>query len=58
QDVKYTFNIQHNCADNNCWSIPSRIILNEREETSERSLAVKHISSSDLIINTAQLRDA
>ncbi|KAJ6531350.1 hypothetical protein B0H19DRAFT_966700 [Mycena capillaripes] len=58
KDVKCTINIQHNCADNNCRSARTRIILNEREETSERSLAIQHISSSDLIINTAQMRDA
>lgn len=32
--------------------------MNEREETAERSLAVEHISKADLIINTAQMRDA
>ncbi|KAF8144692.1 hypothetical protein K438DRAFT_1902947 [Mycena galopus ATCC 62051] len=50
KDVKCTVNIQHNCADNHCQSTRSRVILNEREETSERSLAVQHIST--------QMRDA
>ncbi|KAJ7919964.1 hypothetical protein B0H13DRAFT_2230810 [Mycena leptocephala] len=58
KDIKCTVNIQHNCADNKCRSTWSRVILNEREKTSERSLAVEHLSNSDLIINTAQMRDA
>ncbi|KAJ7794480.1 hypothetical protein B0H14DRAFT_2621851 [Mycena olivaceomarginata] len=58
KDIKCTVNIQHNCADNKCRSTRSRVILNEREKTSERSLAVEHLSKSDLIINTAQMRDA
>lgn len=34
------------------------MVLNEREATSERALAVEHLSEADLIVNTAQMRDA
>ncbi|KAJ7877373.1 hypothetical protein B0H14DRAFT_2342375, partial [Mycena olivaceomarginata] len=57
-DIKCTVNIQHNCADNKCQSSRTRVVVNEREKTSERSLAVQHISNADLIIKTAQMRDA
>ncbi|KAJ7793619.1 hypothetical protein B0H14DRAFT_2393243, partial [Mycena olivaceomarginata] len=46
------------CADNKCQSSRTRVVVDEREKTSERSLAVQHISNADLIINTAQMRDA
>ncbi|KAJ7780683.1 hypothetical protein DFH07DRAFT_910197 [Mycena maculata] len=58
KDIKCTVNIQHNCADNKCRTTRTRVILNEREKTSERGLEVEHLSKSDLIINTAQMRDA
>jgi hypothetical protein len=32
--------------------------MNEREETSQRGLGIEHFSKSDLIINSAQMRDA
>jgi hypothetical protein len=32
--------------------------MNEREETSGRALVVQHLVESDLIVNTAQMRDA
>ncbi|KAJ7127459.1 hypothetical protein C8R43DRAFT_897443, partial [Mycena crocata] len=58
QSIKCTINIQHNCADNNCRSTRSRVVFNEREATEERALVVEHLSNSDLIVNTAQMRDA
>ncbi|KAJ6548283.1 hypothetical protein B0H10DRAFT_1644577, partial [Mycena sp. CBHHK59/15] len=58
QDIKCTVNIQHNCADNKCWSTWTRVIFNEREKTSQHALAIEHLSKSDLIVNTAQMRDA
>ncbi|KAJ7270338.1 hypothetical protein C8J57DRAFT_1435474 [Mycena rebaudengoi] len=58
QDIKCTINIQHNCVDNKCQSTRARVVFNEREATSERTLEVQHISPDDLIINTAQMRDA
>ncbi|KAJ7269483.1 hypothetical protein C8J57DRAFT_953271, partial [Mycena rebaudengoi] len=53
-----TVNIQHNCADNGCRSTRTRVVLNEREKTAERTLAVEHCAEHDLIVNTAQMRDA
>ncbi|KAJ7020784.1 hypothetical protein C8F04DRAFT_1213983 [Mycena alexandri] len=58
KDIKCTVNIQHNCADNKCRTTRTRVIYNEREETSQRALNVEHFFESDLIVNTAQMRDA
>ncbi|KAF8139364.1 hypothetical protein K438DRAFT_2117929, partial [Mycena galopus ATCC 62051] len=58
RDIKCTVNIQHNCADNKCRSTRTKAIFNEREQISDRALAVEHVSPSDLIINTGQMRDA
>jgi hypothetical protein len=58
QDIKCTINVQHNCADNKCQSMRTRVIFNEREETAHRALEVQHIHPDDLIINTGQMRDA
>ncbi|KAJ7126468.1 hypothetical protein C8R43DRAFT_897899 [Mycena crocata] len=58
KDIKCTVNVQHNCADNKCRSTRTRIVFNEREKTSNRALAVEHNSKSDLVVNTAQMRDA
>ncbi|KAJ6628599.1 hypothetical protein B0H10DRAFT_1643229, partial [Mycena sp. CBHHK59/15] len=57
-DIKCTVNIQHNCADKKCRCTKSQVVLNEREKTSERALAVQHISDGDFIVDTAQMRDA
>ncbi|KAJ7716484.1 hypothetical protein DFH07DRAFT_907412 [Mycena maculata] len=58
KDIKCTVNIQHNCVDNKCQSTRTRVILNEREATAERALQVEHNVPDDMIINTAQMRDA
>ncbi|KAJ7933149.1 hypothetical protein B0H13DRAFT_1560248, partial [Mycena leptocephala] len=58
QDIKCTINIQHNCADNKCRTTRSRVVVNEREVTAERALAIEHLTEGDLIVNTVQMRDA
>ncbi|KAJ6582761.1 hypothetical protein B0H10DRAFT_1676975, partial [Mycena sp. CBHHK59/15] len=58
QNIQCTVNIQHNCADNKCAVGRSEVVYQEREKTSERSLAVQHISPGDRVINTGQMRDA
>ncbi|KAJ6550708.1 hypothetical protein B0H10DRAFT_1642182, partial [Mycena sp. CBHHK59/15] len=60
QDIQCTVNVQHNCADNPCRVERSRMVFQEREETSERVLAVHHSynSTTDWVMNTGQMRDA
>ncbi|KAJ6616937.1 hypothetical protein B0H10DRAFT_1798409, partial [Mycena sp. CBHHK59/15] len=57
-DIQCTVNVQHNCADNKCPVGRSKKVYQEREETSERALAVNHSSKTDWVINTGQMRDA
>ncbi|KAJ7502053.1 hypothetical protein B0H11DRAFT_1712975, partial [Mycena galericulata] len=56
--IQCTVNVQHNCADNNCQVSRSKKIFQEREETSEKALAVTHRSTTDCVINTGQMRSA
>ncbi|KAJ7177170.1 hypothetical protein C8R46DRAFT_989326 [Mycena filopes] len=58
EHFRCTINIQHNCADNKCRTARTRVVLREREATAERALAIEHLVQSDLIVNTAQMRDA
>ncbi|KAJ6631547.1 hypothetical protein B0H10DRAFT_1772594, partial [Mycena sp. CBHHK59/15] len=58
QNIRCTVNVQHNCADNKCRTTRTRVVLAEREKTSQRELAVEHITGSDLIVNVGQMRDA
>ncbi|KAJ7806474.1 hypothetical protein B0H14DRAFT_2226427, partial [Mycena olivaceomarginata] len=58
QDIKCTINIRHNCADNKCRTTHSRVVVHERETTSERALAIEHRTEDDLIVDTAQMCDA
>ncbi|KAJ6607826.1 hypothetical protein B0H10DRAFT_2166716 [Mycena sp. CBHHK59/15] len=58
QNIQCTVNVQHNCADNKCRTTRTRVVLAEREKTSQRELAVEHITGSDLIVNVGQMRDA
>ncbi|KAJ7019780.1 hypothetical protein C8F04DRAFT_1404097 [Mycena alexandri] len=58
-DIQCTINIQHNCADNNCRVERSRKVYQEREEATQKALAVTHtFPSNDWVVNTAQMRDA
>ncbi|KAJ7641154.1 hypothetical protein FB45DRAFT_1124604 [Roridomyces roridus] len=58
KNIKCTVNVQHNCADHGCKPSRSKKVYQEREETSERDLALDHHSTSDCIVNTGQMRDA
>lgn len=52
-------NIQHNCADNKCNTLGSRPVYQERQLTEQTRPAVSHIrTTDDLVLNTAQMRDA
>ncbi|QRV96926.1 hypothetical protein RhiJN_24944 [Ceratobasidium sp. AG-Ba] len=49
----------HNCAAHNCDIARNQVVLQERQETEHRGLAVQHSGDrSDQILNTASLRNA
>ncbi|KAJ6598814.1 hypothetical protein B0H10DRAFT_2323646 [Mycena sp. CBHHK59/15] len=45
QNIWCTVNVQHNCADNKCRTTRTRVVLAEQEKTSQRELAVEHITA-------------
>jgi hypothetical protein len=53
QDILCTVNVQHNCGtENTC------VVCQEREKTSDMRPVVLHIVPQDMMLNTAQMRDA
>ncbi|KDQ25284.1 hypothetical protein PLEOSDRAFT_1027446, partial [Pleurotus ostreatus PC15] len=58
-DILCTVNVQHNCAANGCTESGVRAIYQEREATARMKPTVVHQGpTDDLILNTAQMRDA
>ncbi|KAF7976628.1 hypothetical protein HWV62_5933 [Athelia sp. TMB] len=53
-----TVNTPHNCADHACGIGGSRPIYQEREMTNSTRSVVSHIDPYDVMLNTAQMRDA
>jgi hypothetical protein len=51
-------NVQHNCADHGCKLENTSVILQEREKTVERGLAVQHVPKNDFVLNTSQMRNS
>ena len=58
QDILCTVNVQHNCSQHNCGTAATRTIYQEREKTNQTRPAVSHIAPHDIVLNTAQMRDA
>ncbi|KIJ57691.1 hypothetical protein HYDPIDRAFT_44970, partial [Hydnomerulius pinastri MD-312] len=51
-------NVQHNCAANGCTDTAFITVREEREATSKTEKRIEHRSLDDLVLNTAQMRDA
>ncbi|RDB18364.1 hypothetical protein Hypma_000365 [Hypsizygus marmoreus] len=51
-------NVQHNCFAHRCDDKGSRTVYQEREATSHTRPSIQHFIPDDLILNTAQMRDA
>jgi hypothetical protein len=51
-------NVQHNCSQHNCGTADTREVYQEREKTDQTRPAVSHVSPQDVVLNTAQMRDA
>ncbi|KAJ7764528.1 hypothetical protein DFH07DRAFT_376904 [Mycena maculata] len=58
QEIQCTVNVQHNCADNKCALSRSKKIYQEHEEVSQKALEVGHLSKTDCVVSTGQMRDA
>lgn len=50
--------MQHNCLGNNCATSGLRVVREERESTGRTVPTVVHKNPADLMLNTAQMRDA
>ncbi|KAJ6461447.1 hypothetical protein C8R45DRAFT_1056025 [Mycena sanguinolenta] len=58
-DILCTVNVQHNCMDNKCGPTGSRPVFQERERTDQSRAQIVHSQNpTDLVLNTAQMRDA
>ncbi|EGO00941.1 hypothetical protein SERLA73DRAFT_71910 [Serpula lacrymans var. lacrymans S7.3] len=57
-DIMCTVNVQCNCNDNLCDTSGIRYVYQERVRTDHTLPTVAHRHPSDLILNTAQMRDA
>ncbi|KAJ7110547.1 hypothetical protein C8R44DRAFT_633975 [Mycena epipterygia] len=59
QDLLCTVNVQHNCIDNKCGPTGTRPVFQERAKTTlMRSEIVHSRNPHDIVLNTAQMRDA
>jgi hypothetical protein len=58
QDILCTVNVQHNCSQHNCGTADTHAIYQEREKTNQTRPATSHIAPHDIVLNTAQMRDA
>ncbi|KAJ7195401.1 hypothetical protein B0H12DRAFT_1299784, partial [Mycena haematopus] len=59
EDLLCTVNVQHNCLDNGCAPTSTRPVFQERIRTDQTRAQIAHTQSpTDLILNTAQMRDA
>jgi hypothetical protein len=59
QDIACTVNTQHDCCHAKCQTNGVRYVYQERIQTEIRVPVVEHrVDPDDLILNTAQMRDA
>ncbi|KAH8081293.1 hypothetical protein BXZ70DRAFT_1068335 [Cristinia sonorae] len=58
EDILCTVNVQHNCAAHQCDLSGQRPIFQERVRTQQTQAAISHSVPTDLVLNTAQMRDA
>ena len=59
QDVTCTVNTQHDCYRHKCQTTGARYVYQERIQTEKTTPVVEHLTDpNDLILNTAQMRDA
>ncbi|KAH7923808.1 hypothetical protein BV22DRAFT_1105892 [Leucogyrophana mollusca] len=57
-DIICSINVQHNCAANGCTDDGLTTVYEEREATAKKQRRIEHHHIEDLMLNTAQMRDA
>jgi hypothetical protein len=50
-------NVQHNCITHKCGLVAQGFVRQERQATSVREQGIHHVNPSDLVLNTAKMRD-
>lgn len=50
--------MQHNCSQRKCGTSDTQEVYQEREKTGQMQPVVSHIAPQDILLNTAQMRDA
>jgi hypothetical protein len=59
QDLLCTVNIQHNCAEQECKAVGHQSVYQECQLTTQtRPIVIHNRADNDLVLNTAQMRDA
>ncbi|KAF8891836.1 hypothetical protein BD779DRAFT_1437618 [Infundibulicybe gibba] len=58
ESILCTVNVQHRCASHRCEMTDATFVQQERHATSITKATVSHSNPSDLVLNTAQMRDA
>ncbi|PBK79410.1 hypothetical protein ARMGADRAFT_1049148 [Armillaria gallica] len=53
-----TVNVQHDCSRNDCTPDASVPIFQERQQTDKVHRRIRHRNPADIVLNTAQMRDA
>lgn len=58
RDIKCAVNVQHNCVKHKCRLTSSRVVYQEHEVMDRLDKGVSHTVPDDVVLNTAQMRDA
>lgn len=58
KDILGVVNMQHNCVGNKCDNSGTKAVFEEREDTGRTVATVKHKNQHDVMLNTAQMRNA
>ncbi|KAI9063124.1 hypothetical protein FKP32DRAFT_1652266 [Trametes sanguinea] len=58
KDIVCTVHVFHNCARHSCKSSKTKSVVQERQETAEKTYEIVHTHPDDVILNLAQLTNA
>lgn len=57
QEIICALNVQHDCITHKCGSVAQGFVRQERQATSVKEQGIHHVNPSDLVLNTAKMRD-
>ncbi|KIK76179.1 hypothetical protein PAXRUDRAFT_96144, partial [Paxillus rubicundulus Ve08.2h10] len=52
KDIVCTVNVQHNCIDSDCTEVVGSIVQQERAETTQMKLVIRHKPTPKYLLNT------